>query len=266
MEKVRSKDGTLIAYECSGEGPPLVVISGVLTSSRFWPVLSTLNKYFTVYTVDRRGHGDSGDAKKYSIEREFEDVAAVVDTVSMDFTGNEINVLGHSFGGRCVLGAALLTSNIRRLVVYEATPPEGPGTNMMPAEVVDRLQSFVNTGDSGGVVTTFFREAFQMSPEEVEVVKTWPTYPAMIAAAPTLPRELRADERYRFAPEQFKQMDVPTLLLIGGDSPDFAKESMEKWHAVLPDSRIVSLPGQQHLAHYTAPDLLVDEFRRYLDA
>lgn len=109
MEKIRSKDGTLIAYERSGEGPPLVAVPGVLTSSRLWPVLPTLGEHFTVYAVDRRGHGDSGDAEHYAIEREFEDVAAVVDAI-----GTEVNLLGHSFGGSCVLGASLLTSNIRR--------------------------------------------------------------------------------------------------------------------------------------------------------
>lgn len=259
MEKIRSKDDTLIAYERSGEGQPLVVVPGVLTSSRLWPILPTLGEHFTVYAVDRRGHGDSVDAEHYAIEREFEDVAAVVDAV-----GSEVNLLGHSFGGHCVLGASLLTSNIRRLVVYETDAPEGMYSEAMSAGLIDRFQTLVDAGDRVGAVTTFLREAFQMTPEEIEGAKRWPTFPAMVAAAHTFPREIRAVEAYQFETVRFKQMNVPTLLLLGEDSPHFAKAAMEKWHAILSDSRIVVLPGQGHMAHYTAPDLFIREVAAFV--
>lgn len=259
MEKIRSKDGTVIAYERCGEGPPLVAVPGVLTSARHWPVLPRLAEHFTVYAVDRRGRGDSQDGEDYALEREFEDVAAVVDAI-----GPEVNVLGHSFGGHCVLGASLLTSNIRRLVVYETDVPEGMYEAAMPAGLVDRFASLVDAGDRVAAVTTFLREAFQMTSEEIETAKTWPTFPAMVAAAHTFPRETRALETYRFETKRFESMTVPTLLLLGGNSPDFAKTPMEKWHSVLPNSRIVEMPGQQHLAHYTAPDLFVREVVRFV--
>lgn len=258
MEKVQSKDGTLVAYERSGAGRPLVAVPGVLTSSRLWPVLPKLAEHFTVYAVDRRGHGDSGDAAPYAIEREFEDVAAVVDAL-----GAEVNLLGHSFGGTCVLGASLLTDNIRRLVVYEADSPVGMDAQALPAGLVDRFQSLLDAGDRVGAVTTFFREAFQMTPEEIAVAQTWPTFPAMLAAAHTFPREVRASEAYQFDIQRFRQMNVPTLLLLGGDSPGFAKAAMEAWHAILPRSRLVILPGQEHMAHYTAPDLFVREIAAF---
>ena len=254
VNKARSKDGTPIAYERSGDGPPLVAVPGVLTSSRLWPVLPTLAEHFTVYAVDRRGHGDSGDADCYQIEREFEDVAAVVDAI-----GTEVNLLGHSFGGQCVLGAALLTSNIRRLIVYETDSPEGMDPQVLPAGLLERFEALVDAGDRAGAVTTFFREAFQMTPEEIEVAKTWPTFPAMVAAAHTFPREVRASQSHHFAKQRISQMRVPALLLVGGDSPDVVKAGMESWHAILPGSRITVLPGQEHLAHYTAPDLFVQE-------
>lgn len=254
MEMIRSKDGTLIACERSGQGPPLVLVPGVLTSSRHWPVLSTLAEHFSIYAVDRRGHGDSGDADCYAIEREFEDVAAVVDAI-----GTEVNVLGHSFGGHCVLGAALLTSNIRRLVVYETDSPEGMDTQVLPEGLVDRFQSLVENGDRVSAVTTFFREGLQMTAEEIKQAETWPTFPAMVSAAHTFPREVRALEAYKFEPKQFEKMKIPTLLLLGGESPGYARASMERWHAVLPDSHIIVMSGQQHMAHYTAPDLFVHE-------
>jgi pimeloyl-ACP methyl ester carboxylesterase len=260
MEATRTKDGTLIAYERSGDGPPLVAVPGVLTSSRLWPVLPLLAEHFTVYAVDRRGHGDSGDDERYAVEREFEDVAAVVDAI-----GTEVNLLGHSFGGSCVLGASTLTSNIRRLVVYEADSPEGLDSQALPADLVDRFQTLVDAGDRVGAVTTFFREAFHMTLEEIEAAKTWPTFPAMVAAAHTFPREIRSLESYQFEAERFRQMNVPTQLLLGGDSPNFAKAAMESWHSILPNSQIVVLPGQEHLAHYTAPDLFVRAVQIFLE-
>lgn len=259
LEKVRSRDDTSIAFERSGEGPHLVAVPGVMTSSRRWPVLPALGKHFTVYAIDRRGRGDSGDAERYAIEREFEDIAAVVDSFP-----TEVNVLGHSFGGLCVLGAALLTRNIRRLVVYEPPPPPDRGAWEMPAGSIDRLQALVDADDRVGVVTTFLREALSLPPEEVEKAKAWPTFPAMVAAAHTLPRELRAEESYQLDLEQLRHVQVPTLLLLGGDSPDFVKASIKGWHAVLPNSEIVVLPGQQHLAHYTAPDLFVGTLQTFL--
>lgn len=259
MEKVQSRDGTLIAYERSGEGPPLVIIPGVLTSARRWPVLPALGRHFTVYAVDRRGHGDSGDTEPYRLEREFEDVAAVADAI-----GTEVNVLGHSFGGRCVLGAALLTPNIRRLVVYETHPPEGEAGQSLPAGLLDRFQVLVDAGNREEAVITFLREVLEMPADQAEAAKRWPTFPAMVAAAHTFPREVRADAAYQFEVEQFAELDVPTLLLVGGDSPNFAKASMARWHSVLRNSRLVTLPSQQHLAHYTAPDLLVHEIATFL--
>lgn len=259
MEKIRSKDGTPIAYEQFGAGPALIVVPGVLTSARRWPVLPALAKHFTVFAVDRRGHGDSGDAEHYAIEREFEDIAAVVDAI-----GTEVNVLGHSFGGHCVLGASLLTSHIRRLVVYETDAPEGMYREALPKGLVNRFESLVDRGDRAGAVTSFLREAFQMTPEDIEEAQNWPTFPAMITAAHTFPREIRALQSYQFDVRQFEQMDVPTLLLVGGASPDFARASMERWHAILPNSQLTVMSGQEHLAHYTAPDLFVREVRSFL--
>jgi pimeloyl-ACP methyl ester carboxylesterase len=218
-----------------------------------------MGEHFTVYAVDRRGHGDSGDAEHYDIEREFEDVAAVVEAV-----GTEVNLLGHSFGATCVLGASLLTTNIRRLVVYEADSPEGMDAQAVPAGLVDRFRSLLDAGDRVGAINTFFREAFQMTPEEIQVIEMWPTFPAMVAAAHTFPREIRALEAYQFKIERFRQMNVPTLLLLGGDSPGYAKAAMEAWHAILPRSRLVTLPGQEHMAHYTAPDLFVREIAAFV--
>lgn len=227
-------------------------------SSRWSPILPALEKQFTVYAVDRRGRGESVETQSYAIEREFEDVAAVVNSI-----GDGVNLLGHSFGAICTLDAALLTPHLRKLVLYEPPLPV-PGVPIYPAGVIDRLEALLDEGDRVSVLTTFFREVVRMPPHELELFKASPAFPARVAAAHTLPRELRAHEGYRFEPARFKHLNVPTLLLLGGDSPQFFKAAIEALHATLPNNRIVVLPGQQHIAIDTAPDLFVHEVQTFL--
>jgi pimeloyl-ACP methyl ester carboxylesterase len=250
------EDGTPIAYERTGSGAPLVLVHGTLASHTHWAsIIPALNQHYTVYAIDRRGRGESGDASPYSIEREFEDIAAVVDSI-----GAEVNVLGHSYGALCVLEASLLTSHIRSVVAYE--PPPAP----VPEGLLDRLEELLDAGNREGAVLTFVRELVRMPPHEVERWKSTPVFPARVAAAHTIPREFRAvEELYQFKADRFKQMNVPVLLLLlDGDSPTFARRNTEQWHAALPNSRVVVMPGQQHIAMDTAPDLFVSEVQTFL--
>ena len=116
-ETVTSIDGTPIAYWRSGQGPPLVLVHGTTADhSRWAPVLPTFEEHFSVCAIERRGRGGSGDSEDYAIEREFEDVAAVVDSF-----GEPAFLVGHSYGAICALEASLLTPGVRKLVLYE--PP-----------------------------------------------------------------------------------------------------------------------------------------------
>lgn len=259
MDKLLSKDGTPIAYHRSGAGMPLVLVHGTGGAYARWaPILPALEKQFTVYAVDRRGRGESGEARTYAIEREFEDVAAVVDSI-----GDQVNLLGHSFGGICALEAALLTPRLRKLVLYEPPLPV-PCVTIYPEGVIDRLDALLDAGDRSAVLTTFMREVVRMPEYELDLFKSSPAFPARLAAAHTLPRELRAHEAYRFEPERFKNLRVPTLLLLGGDSPQFFRSAIEAVNAILPNSRIVELPGQQHIAMDTAPDIFIRELVTFL--
>src|SRR5688572_24310787 len=117
MSTFRSGDGTTIACEKIGSGPPLVLVHGTAADHTRWaPVLPALSGRFTIYACDRRGRGASGDGASYAMEREFEDVAAVVDGI-----GGPVDLLGHSYGALCSLEAAVLARNLRRLALYE--PP-----------------------------------------------------------------------------------------------------------------------------------------------
>jgi pimeloyl-ACP methyl ester carboxylesterase len=104
-----------------------------------------------------------------------------------------------------------------------------------------------------------------MTPGEFEQMKSSPAWPARLATANTLPRELRADDRYRFDAQRFKDLHTPTLLLGGGDSPDFIKEGTEVVATALPNSRIAVMPGQGHIAMYTVPDLFLQEVLTFLN-
>ena len=259
VETITSKDSTPIAYQRSGEGPPLVLVHGAAADrSRWSPVLPALEERFTVYAIDRRGRGGSGDADGYAIEREYEDVAAVVDSL-----GEPVNLLGHSYGALCALEAALLTWNVRKLVLYDPGI-EVAAQEIYPHEVIERLEALLEAGDRAGIVVTTMREVAGLPPEVVEYMRSQPVWQARVAAAHTIPRELRAVKAYRFDPERFRDLGMPTLLLSGGDSPTALRKAAEAADEALPNSRLVVMPGQGHSAMDTGTDLFTTEVLRFL--
>jgi pimeloyl-ACP methyl ester carboxylesterase len=258
LMKIKSKDGTEIAFAKTGHGPPLVLVHGTTADHTRWaPILPALEKEFTVYAIDRRGRGGSGDAASYAIEREFEDVAAVVDSI-----GEPVALLGHSYGALCSLGASLRASHLRKLVLYE--PPVPAGIEIYPPAIVGRLQKLLDQGDKAGVVSTFFTEIVHMPPAELTLLQKLPNWPARVAAAHTIPRELSGSGGYKLDAAHFKQMKTPTLLLLGGASPPMFKAAIDLVHKALPSSSVVVLPGQQHTAMNTAPDLFLREVLAFL--
>ncbi len=259
QQSVTSLDGTPIAYWQSGQGPPLVLVHGTAADHGRWaPVLPAFEQRFTVYAIDRRGRGGSSDSDDYAIEREFEDVAAVVDSV-----GEPANLLGHSYGALCALEAALLTRNVRKLVLYDPGI-EVAGQEIYPPEVIERLEALLKAGDRDGVVATTMREVAGLPPETVEYMRSQPVWQARVDAAHTIPRELRAVKAYRFDPERFGDLGVPTLLLSGGDSPAALRKAAEAVDEMLPDSRLVVMPGHGHAAMDTGTDLFTTEVLRFL--
>jgi pimeloyl-ACP methyl ester carboxylesterase len=160
METITSKDGTMIAYQRSGVGPPLVLVHGTTADHTRWtPILPGLEQHFSVYALDRRGRGGSGDAEQYAIEREFEDIVAVVNSIV-----DPVFLLGHSYGALCSLEAVRRTAHLRKLVLYE--PPIPTGIEIYPSEVVSRIQALLDGGDREGAVTTFMQDIAHVPPHE----------------------------------------------------------------------------------------------------
>ena len=256
--KVLSQDGTPLAVWRTGEGPPLLLIHGAAADHNRWaPVLPAFEERFTVLAIDRRGRGRSGDAADYALEREYEDVVAVVESV-----GGEVSVLGHSYGGICALEAALLTGGIRKLVLYE--PPMG--FLKSPPHVVERLQTLLEEGRRDELLGYFMQEVAGLPSDQVELMRSLPAWQARLDAADTIPREERASREYFFDAGRVGDLEVPTLYLQGGDSSEPFKAAGEALQAALPDCRVVTMPGQRHAAMDTATDLFTAEVLSFLEA
>jgi pimeloyl-ACP methyl ester carboxylesterase len=262
MESVSSHDGTRIAYRRRGAGPPLVLVHGMAAANPAdWPAAEALSARFTLYGVDRRGRRASGDGSHYALAREAEDVAAVVDAI-----GRPAFLLGHSFGGLCALEAALLTPNVRKLVLYEPASAPAPQELIHRANIVDKLQKLLDAGDEEAVILTFYQDVAGLSPDAIAELRNSPLWPDRLAAAPTIVREIWAAETYTFDATRFDAMRIPTLLLLGGDSPEAERRTTETLHASLPNSQVSEIPGKGHLAMYTAPELFAKLVADFLEA
>jgi pimeloyl-ACP methyl ester carboxylesterase len=218
-------------------------------------VLPAFERHFTVLAVDRRGRGASDDASAYAVEREFEDVAAVVDRA-----GPETTVLGHSYGAMCALEAALLTGSMGRLILYEPSL----GKVAASSAVIDQLETFLESDARDELVAFFMAEVAGVSPEQVELMRAAPAWQARLAVAPTIARELRAERAYSFDASRFRQLRVPTLLLRGESSPEPFAEAEEMVKVAVPGCRFVVMPGQGHVAMDTGTELFTTEVLRFL--
>jgi pimeloyl-ACP methyl ester carboxylesterase len=264
LSRAVSGDGTAIGIWTSGKGAPLVLVHGMGSDHTRWgPLLEHVEQFAQVHAMDRRGRGASGDGTSYDMALEFGDVAAVVDAVARR-TGSPVDVYGHSLGATCALGGVALTGNIRRLVLYE--PAVNASPDAQPAGFEDRLDALLAEGRPEAVVETFLRELLQLSDLQIQDVISLPSWPGRVSAAPTIPRELRAEAAMTAAvdPATAARITAPTLMLLGGDSLDWIKADTETVLAALPDARVALLEGQEHLADVAAPELVAGHLRAFL--
>ena len=256
---VTSRDGTSIALWKSGTGPSLVAVHGAAADHTAWErVVPLLADRFTVYAMDRRGRGASGDAPDYALEREFEDVAATVDALP-----GPVHLYGHSFGGTCAAEAAARTRNLGRLVLYEGGL-KPPGLRITPDDLIARLERLIQAGEREEALVTFMLNAAGVTPEELEVLRSRPAWPGRVAAVHTIPRELRAMNDYGTDPARYGAIEAPVLLVVGELTAPRLRQMVEGMAGAFRDARVAVLPGQRHTAHQTAPELLVAALRDFL--
>jgi pimeloyl-ACP methyl ester carboxylesterase len=258
LRYLATPDGVRIACDVSGQGPPVVLVHGA--GSARWSfdlVRPHLEGSFTVIAIDRRGRGDSsdGDRDAYSVEREFEDVAAVVRDA-----GEGAMLVGHSYGGLVAAGAAPLLNGLPRLVLYE--PPMG-GVLTEPL-TIDRWERLIAEGERDLMVREFARDVGGNDPEEIEALARSRVWELRKRVAPTVPRELRAELRSELDREGLARLEARTLVLVGSESPDWAIRSTEAYAAAIPNVEVRQLEGQGHGANLNAPELLAAELESFL--
>ncbi|CAN5432610.1 alpha/beta hydrolase [soil metagenome] len=258
MEQITSHDGTLISYKRSGSGSPLILVHGTTASHKRWDAITPrFEPHFTVIAMDRRGRGESGDSPEYNLMREAEDIAALAD--AMD---KPVAVLGHSYGALCSLEAALLSNNISKLILYEAPVPTE--YFLYPPGTPERMKAHIDQGELEAALEMMMRDVVKMPDHEFEMYRQLPMWKERVAIAPTIPREMEIELTYNFDPQKFSGLTIPVLLLRGGDSPPIFKKATEIVDNALPNSTVVVLPGQQHIAMDTTPDLFAKETLAFL--
>jgi pimeloyl-ACP methyl ester carboxylesterase len=255
LRHVEAPDGVRIACEVSGEGPPLVLVHGAGSARwSFDAVRTHLEARFAVIAIDRRGRGDSTDGAEYSLEREYEDVAAVVRDA-----GSAALLMGHSYGGLVAAGAARLL-DLPRLALYEPAM----GGVLATREMVERWEGLIADGDRDTVVREFFRNIAGYDEGAIEEMSRLPVWEARRQVVPTVPRELRAELEHRFDHEAMADLSTPTLLLVGTESPKWAVRSVRAYADAIPGSETSALEAQGHSANMTAPDMLASELERFV--
>jgi len=264
---VVSRDGTRIDYERRGSGPVLLLVHGGLVDRSFWgPSLPLLAQHYTVYALDRRGHGHSDPyPADHDIEREYEDVAAMVVAV-----GAPVAVLGHSGGALVALHAARRADQVRQLVMYEP-----PRFDAITPAVRARLHASLEAGDHDDILATFLVDviAAEVNPgllpgarSQVLVgMRQSPIWAAALRNVQSIPAEADSYATYRFEPAEFREFSTPTVILLGSTSSPVMRGFVEDLHAALPISRIMMLDGQGHGAMLEAPELFVRTVRAALD-
>ena len=265
---VVSRDGTPIAVFSSGDGPPLILVHGTTADHTTWRATGPeLAHAYRVHAVDRRGRGASGDGADdaaYSIELEYDDLATVADAVAGE-AEMPVDVVGHSYGGRIGLGAALRTASIGRLVVYEGapSPPDGPGYR--PPGVEARIAQLIEGGDRDGALQVFFREIVRMPEDELAAYRANPVWPVRVAAVNTSLREIEAEGSPSASLDALGGVSIPVLQVLGGASAEPFGQAVRALDARLPNGRVVEIEGARHAAHHTHVAEFVAAIRSFLD-
>lgn len=260
---VRSGDGTPIAYERTGDGPALILVGGAFSHRRWkgWRRLAELLAHrFTVISYDRRGRGDSGDAPEYAVERELDDLDAILRVAR-----GPAHVFGMSSGGVLALRASAAGVPIARAVVYQPPFSVDASGHLPPPGFEKRLDELVASGRRGAAVSCFMREGMGAPRAFVGFLRVArPIWRDLEAVAHTLPYDLAVMngtvQGRPLAREPWASVAIPTLVVDGGKSPASLRKAADALAASLPHAERRTLEGQSHNVSMTALAPLLEEF------
>jgi pimeloyl-ACP methyl ester carboxylesterase len=252
---VTSPDGTEIAYDQVGAGPPLVLVVGSFNSRRSQRRLAeALAPAFTVLNYDRRGRGDSGDTQPYAVDREIEDLLAVIEAA-----GRPPVLFGHSSGGVLSLKTALRGASIAGLSMYEPPFMLSGGRQPPGADLAERISALVDSGQPGRAVDLFYSECLNVGDDMLEALRAMPSRPRVEAVAHTLAYDAAVVGDLSVPSEGLRTLDVPTLHFTG--PTEVLAAGAREMAQLLPKGRHLVLEGQTHdvVPAVVAP-LLIDFF------
>jgi pimeloyl-ACP methyl ester carboxylesterase len=264
ITNVHSKDGVAIAFERSGQGPPLILVDGALcyrASGPMRPLAALLAAHFTVFTYDRRGRGESGNAEPYAVEREIEDIEALLKEA-----GGFAFVYGISSGAALALEAANRLPGFRKLALYEAPFIVDDSRLPVPEDYVARLNELIAANRRGDVVRSFLKTVGAPA-IIIALMRFMPVWSKLVGVAHTIPYDmtiLRDNQRGKPLPAQrWASMKAPTLALAGGKSPAWMRHAMLALAEILPNAKLRTLEGQTHMVK---PKALAPALLEFFDA
>jgi pimeloyl-ACP methyl ester carboxylesterase len=242
METAASADGTLIAYDRYGDGPPIITAAGAFCArATTEPLARALAAQFTVLNYDRRGRGDSGDTAPYAVEREIDDLAALIGAA-----GGSAAVFGHSSGATLALKAAASGLPITHLLLYE--PPFNPDDSFprLPAGLAGELAGLVAAGRRGDAVELYQTRAVGLPEPVVAQLRNAPFRPGLEAIAHTLAYDAAVIGDRSLPAAMLGTITIPALVITGEQSPPFLTSAAKAAAAALRAGQLAVLPGQTH--------------------
>jgi pimeloyl-ACP methyl ester carboxylesterase len=264
--RASSRDGTAIAYDVRGDGPPIILVDGAFCSRAFGPMgklAPLLAPMFEVISYDRRGRNQSGNTPPYALQREIDDLHALIDVA-----GGEAFLYGTSSGAALAMRAAASHQGVKKLVMYE--PPiviEG-SPEPVPPDRYAEITALVEAGHVAQATKAFLR----MVGAPAFAVWMMPlipgVWPKLLAAAPTLPHDfatLGDTGAHKPLPDELvrvmDQVRIPTLVGVGSKSPGWMQHTVKTLANAISDAELRTIPGQTHVISEKAiAPVLIDFF------
>ena len=238
-----SADGTAIAFDRSGEGPPVIMVVGAFnTRSTTEPLARALAQRFTVFNYDRRGRGDSGDMAPYAVEREVEDIEALIDEA-----GGPAFLYGISSGAALALEATRrLPTKVKKLALYEPPFMVGNPAHVPPVDHQTQLVRLIAEGRRGDAVKYYMKDIIGMPGLLVTVFRFLPMWPKLKAAAPSLPYDSAVMGDFSLPASRAALLKLPTLVISGDKSMPVLRQAAQRLAEVIPGAQLRTLVGQTH--------------------